>query len=119
MIRRPPRSTLFPYTTLFRSQAATGTRRPGRGDRHAATGTRPPARGHRHATTGTPAALFAAGVAGTRSPARPRPRPLGLAPPMVRLTGARTDRYHSPPCPPQGGDTGRPSDGGGRAGARI
>src|SRR2546428_4840027 len=23
MIRRPPRSTLFPYTTLFRSQAAT------------------------------------------------------------------------------------------------
>src|SRR2546430_9798128 len=27
MIRRPPRSTLFPYTTLFRSRAA----RPGRG----------------------------------------------------------------------------------------
>src|SRR5260370_4351239 len=26
MIRRPPRSTLFPYTTLFRSQAATGAR---------------------------------------------------------------------------------------------
>src|SRR5256885_12871742 len=24
MIRRPPRSTLFPYTTLFRSQSATG-----------------------------------------------------------------------------------------------
>src|SRR5258707_5275663 len=24
MIRRPPRSTLFPYTTLFRSKAATG-----------------------------------------------------------------------------------------------
>src|SRR3712207_8954665 len=24
MIRRPPRSTLFPYTTLFRSQAASG-----------------------------------------------------------------------------------------------
>src|SRR2546422_3306820 len=24
MIRRPPRSTLFPYTTLFRSQAGTG-----------------------------------------------------------------------------------------------
>src|SRR2546428_10120757 len=24
MIRRPPRSTLFPYTTLFRSQALTG-----------------------------------------------------------------------------------------------
>src|SRR3712207_9338353 len=27
MIRRPPRSTLFPYTTLFRSR---GPRRPGR-----------------------------------------------------------------------------------------
>src|SRR5260221_10054118 len=25
MIRRPPRSTLFPYTTLFRSQAEDGT----------------------------------------------------------------------------------------------
>src|SRR3712207_334366 len=25
MIRRPPRSTLFPYTTLFRSRAARGT----------------------------------------------------------------------------------------------
>src|SRR5258708_18947774 len=27
MIRRPPRSTLFPYTTLFRSQSATGAGR--------------------------------------------------------------------------------------------
>src|SRR5256884_9943305 len=25
MIRRPPRSTLFPYTTLFRSQSSTAT----------------------------------------------------------------------------------------------
>src|SRR3712207_7605847 len=39
MIRRPPRSTLFPYTTLFRSAAARrrrplgrdGERRPGEG----------------------------------------------------------------------------------------
>src|SRR2546422_6349420 len=31
MIRRPPRSTLFPYTTLFRSRAdAQGARRPPR-----------------------------------------------------------------------------------------
>src|SRR2546427_12900154 len=32
MIRRPPRSTLFPYTTLFRSRRrdARGVRRPGR-----------------------------------------------------------------------------------------
>src|SRR3712207_8928600 len=28
MIRRPPRSTLFPYTTLFRSERATKARRP-------------------------------------------------------------------------------------------
>src|SRR3712207_7614007 len=28
MIRRPPRSTLFPYTTLFRSQAADRSRKP-------------------------------------------------------------------------------------------
>src|SRR2546430_17230629 len=27
MIRRPPRSTLFPYTTLFRSTKASGNRR--------------------------------------------------------------------------------------------
>src|SRR5689334_24050168 len=26
MLRRPPRSTLFPYTTLFRSRRAEGTR---------------------------------------------------------------------------------------------
>src|SRR5437667_7331013 len=29
MIRRPPRSTLFPYTTLFRSLAVTVPSRPG------------------------------------------------------------------------------------------
>src|SRR2546426_3655222 len=29
MIRRPPRSTLFPYTTLFRSRWAPGIRRRG------------------------------------------------------------------------------------------
>src|SRR3712207_8700151 len=31
MIRRPPRSTLFPYTTLFRSPAARGIRSAGAG----------------------------------------------------------------------------------------
>src|SRR3712207_7978746 len=30
MIRRPPRSTLFPYTTLFRSHRAAAARRDGR-----------------------------------------------------------------------------------------
>src|SRR5262245_65088725 len=31
MIRRPPRSTLFPYTTLFRSGAGSAPARSGRG----------------------------------------------------------------------------------------
>src|SRR5256885_11945865 len=33
MIRRPPRSTLFPYTTLFRSRRGRGARDPAHGDR--------------------------------------------------------------------------------------
>src|SRR3712207_7589510 len=33
MIRRPPRSTLFPYTTLFRSDGGGGPDDPWRGDR--------------------------------------------------------------------------------------
>src|SRR2546427_4795976 len=32
MIRRPPRSTLFPYTTLFRSRDLIGAREPGARD---------------------------------------------------------------------------------------
>src|SRR2546425_11224928 len=34
MIRRPPRSTLFPYTTLFRSYPGQKRRPPGRFHRH-------------------------------------------------------------------------------------
>src|SRR5260370_23095381 len=41
MIRRPPRSTLFPYTTLFRSSRA----RPGRTVRAGARGSASAARG--------------------------------------------------------------------------
>src|SRR3712207_7548584 len=45
MIRRPPRSTLFPYTTLFRSE---GPRRPrrrgGRSERELRVGHRGPSR---------------------------------------------------------------------------
>src|SRR5947208_11376518 len=39
MIRRPPRSTLFPYTTLFRSQAFLHQRSPGPGCRPCAMST--------------------------------------------------------------------------------
>src|SRR3712207_8141590 len=35
MIRRPPRSTLFPYTTLFRSRRRRRAARPGAADRGA------------------------------------------------------------------------------------
>src|SRR3712207_7302694 len=42
MIRRPPRSTLFPYTTLFRSVPWTATQR-GRDDDSAAAGQARPA----------------------------------------------------------------------------
>src|SRR3712207_8840961 len=41
MIRRPPRSTLFPYTTLFRSFFA---RLPGHASRRGASGGAPPGR---------------------------------------------------------------------------
>src|SRR3712207_7933726 len=46
MIRRPPRSTLFPYTTLFRSHALAGDVAPeaaGLPEQHAADLGRPPA----------------------------------------------------------------------------
>src|SRR2546430_10041673 len=45
MIRRPPRSTLFPYTTLFRSRARSGRAANGRLDRGDARP--PPARRRR------------------------------------------------------------------------
>src|SRR3712207_8043937 len=41
MIRRPPRSTLFPYTTLFRSHAPVQQRRPLDGHRDAHGGEHP------------------------------------------------------------------------------
>src|SRR5437879_10708975 len=42
MIRRPPRSTLFPYTTLFRSRVPRGRQGipPHRSDQHHGTGRR-------------------------------------------------------------------------------
>src|SRR3712207_8082521 len=41
MIRRPPRSTLFPYTTLFRSWKARGTRAGARPAGRVGEGARP------------------------------------------------------------------------------
>src|SRR3712207_7803602 len=50
MIRRPPRSTLFPYTTLFRSGAAVVGGRPGVGVLELGDGLRErrPVAGHGH-----------------------------------------------------------------------
>src|SRR5438094_6578358 len=45
MIRRPPRSTLFPYTTLFRSGQFRFLRRTGRRDRARAASSPVPASG--------------------------------------------------------------------------
>src|SRR2546422_3771069 len=60
MIRRPPRSTLFPYTTLFRSRQERGGRAPldreggadlSRSDRHPARDrSAPPSRSDRKST---------------------------------------------------------------------
>src|SRR3712207_8147696 len=44
MIRRPPRSTLFPYTTLFRSQAIRSANRTA--GRNVLTAVRPAREGH-------------------------------------------------------------------------
>src|SRR3989442_5777389 len=47
MIRRPPRSTLFPYTTLFRSAPARGGRRSARRG-HGVHGVEPVGRSEEH-----------------------------------------------------------------------
>src|SRR5260370_32183456 len=60
MIRRPPRSTLFPYTTLFRSNRALAE--PGRRDPEARAGVRRPRRVRRR-----PVGAEHIGNAGARS----------------------------------------------------
>src|SRR3712207_8276909 len=64
MIRRPPRSTLFPYTTLFRSRPV------GRGGEHEVTGRRD---------------------RGTGSGSRGAPSPPYCAPPSALLTSRSAD----------------------------
>src|SRR3712207_8498199 len=60
MIRRPPRSTLFPYTTLFRSMSPLDRRAGQAHARSTTLGTRPPSRSSvlsplpsRHSALGT------------------------------------------------------------------
>src|SRR2546426_6592406 len=47
MIRRPPRSTLFPYTTLFRSRRCSPSTRRRSTGRSSRTGSRPTSSGER------------------------------------------------------------------------
>src|SRR2546422_3371637 len=113
MIRRPPRSTLFPYTTLFRSQAGTGEiaraahgvldarrarvavgalERLPRAARSATAGLVPPRRGERHPPARgilAPAALLRLGrfIPWKREPPKKPARPAGFffrAPPPLR-----------------------------------
>src|SRR5215510_13170726 len=70
MIRRPPRSTLFPYTTLFRSRP----RAPARPPPHGGPGRPPPDGGRPHERAPDPRAHGADLAAG---------RP-GRAPPVLR-----------------------------------
>src|SRR3989449_2834390 len=71
MIRRPPRSTLFPYTTLFRSRQLTN-----RGDyitgirRHGFLVTNPPPNARREFRPAAPAAALPLGARARPSPRR-------------------------------------------------
>src|SRR6266540_5939880 len=71
MIRRPPRSTLFPYTTLFRSPAA----RRGAGDPAAS-----PDPDDRRVGDGAPALRLDAGADGLRGGPPAHPRAAGQVP---------------------------------------
>src|SRR2546430_15758224 len=84
MIRRPPRSTLFPYTTLFRSAleprggCGGGDRaraRPSRGGRRESAGRGAAARGgHARPTAATAAVALGDGLHGGRGPLDARRR---------------------------------------------
>src|SRR3712207_8348101 len=74
MIRRPPRSTLFPYTTLFRSADGGGRARARRPDR----------------VRVVPRPAVSAGRVGGAAGVRPRPRP---AP--ARAAAGRSEEHTS------------------------
>src|ERR1051326_29261 len=130
MMRRPPRSTLFPYTTLFRSRARappaarrTGPAGPGRAAPARPARARGPERLPRprraaFATRPAPApppecpGPAVSGRPGPPCPGRPGSRhttrglPAGLLPPQPRvLPGSRAEAHATPlrtPAPPRG-----------------
>src|SRR5436190_11878716 len=64
MIRRPPRSTLFPYTTLFRSDDASRPKQERATDRELPNGSAPP---HRDRVAALNVAVLCGHIAGRRS----------------------------------------------------
>src|SRR2546426_6568950 len=84
MIRRPPRSTLFPYTTLFRSPVRAGG---GRGVRREAA----PARARRAITGG---ALRAPDGARARRAPTPSPEPARGQQPAADRKSTRLNSSH-------------------------
>src|SRR3712207_8129044 len=84
MIRRPPRSTLFPYTTLFRSRALAGRLLPA-------------GRGGAAARRALPAVLPVRGAchAGAGSPCGPNRRERGLLHPAQDRKSTRLNSSHA------------------------
>src|SRR3989441_4238664 len=122
MIRRPPRSTLFPYTTLFRSRSRCAARellrrggcrllrRPAAVLRRAHLPAPPAAARRRHRLVAARAAPVRPGVAARRGaePALPRlgGHPRLRHPPQPAAVGAAVSRDPGtgiPPAPPGAG----------------
>src|SRR3712207_6947510 len=85
MIRRPPRSTLFPYTTLFRSgeQVAVGTQR-----RHRGRDVRVRRGGQLHLAAGVEGEPAAAGEGGQRVDEAPDRKSTRLNPSHAHISYA-------------------------------
>src|SRR5258708_30890078 len=77
MIRRPPRSTLFPYTTLFRSQGRAGST--GQGERQGNGGS---------ASRGRPASAIGLGRPASRGGSTARGRSVGRDRKSTRLNSS-------------------------------
>src|SRR2546429_2800993 len=95
MIRRPPRSTLFPYTTLFRSLRAPRLRGPAALPRRRRRQHRGPADPRRQGRQGPAGARL-------RPAARTAGRPPGAHGPPARL-GLVLPPRQRPPAPDAGG----------------
>src|SRR2546425_1230759 len=89
MIRRPPRSTLFPYTTLFRSPVGGRARRGGGGDESVGPGPR--------RSSGRHARARRRGVRRARPAVRPPPDGLPRAGARTRRLGRVVDRLQRRP----------------------